>query len=599
MLDARGRSHEASSDAQVARCAVCPIPIAMKCAAFLVTTISAAVRLQLTSEESSPPLSWSPHPDDPVPLSFMEDFQHIEVPWSLADDVNGSTIQEELVKFLDKAQLGRKKKKSLLSKMRGLFRSKKEVFPKIKEPDRRAVTFLESAMKGDAKEPCQQQLGGLMKELQKACEQAWQGEEDLRRRQTCTDSVKDLFLNGQDLVETSQIPHRLMWMNGVPPETLPLVKSLEFLQKWLVKLATAKKEAILWAGFWTDPDAEDGHLHRASKETLQRFAHLTETETVHPSTKLGRMIEEFNELDQCKGELAWKLTGNFWSFASYSFVLGMKRKKQGTVIALVNKDLEGPRSLSKSVLFQHEVPTLGIAAWGLGFWSPQVILIDLKATCNKTSSMLRERLFARLSSYFRVKAQEQYFTSAEYALRSKPSWQCLDCEEGKCELGPELALHLQVLRQVQRRKDRFNQQLLEAVQWHKPVASVERLLRLNADPAAAYDADGVTPLHLATRGCQVDNARALLHHGAPTEAKTTDDENVPLMELASCHNADGPVIAQQLLLGGANASARDWEGRTALDVALQSNRAVAEVLKKAVAVAEVPRRSKSEVFGQK
>lgn len=154
-------------------------------------------------------------------------------------------------------------------------------------------------------------------------------------------------------------------------------------------------------------------------------------------------------------------------------------------------------------------------------------------------------------------------------------------------------------RQVQRRKDRFNQQLLEAVQWHKPVASVERLLRLNADPAAAYDADGVTPLHLATRGCQVDNARALLHHGAPTEAKTTDDENVPLMELASCHNADGPVIAQQLLLGGANASARDWEGRTALDVALQSNRAVAEVLKKAVAVAEVPRRSKSEVFGQK
>ena len=28
-----------------------------------------------------------------------------------------------------------------------------EVFPKIKEPDRRAVTFLESAMKGDAKAP--------------------------------------------------------------------------------------------------------------------------------------------------------------------------------------------------------------------------------------------------------------------------------------------------------------------------------------------------------------------------------------------------------------------------------------------------------------
>ena len=182
--------------------------------------------------------------------------------------------------------------------------------------------------------------------------------------------MKDLFLHGQDLlkVETSQVPQH---------EKLPLLQSLRFLEQWLVKLAklpTAKNEPVLWAGFWTDPDAEHGHLHRASKETLQRFSRLTETNTIHPSTKLGRMIEQFNELDQCKGELAWKLTGNFWSFASYSFVLGMKRKKQGTVIALVNKDLEGPRSLSKSVLFQHEVPTLGAAAWGPGLWSPQVIL---------------------------------------------------------------------------------------------------------------------------------------------------------------------------------------------------------------------------------
>ncbi|CAK9105645.1 Ankyrin-3 (ANK-3) (Ankyrin-G) [Durusdinium trenchii] len=408
-----------------------------------------------------------------------------------------------------------------------------------------------------------------------------------------------------------------MWMNGVPPETLPLVKSLEFLQKWLVKLATAKKEAILWAGFWTDPDAEDGHLHRASKETLQRFAHLTETETVHPSTKLGRMIEEFNELDQCKGELAWKLTGNFWSFASYSFVLGMKRKKQGTVIALVNKDLEGPRSLSKSVLFQHEVPTLGIAAWGLGFWSPQVILIDLKATCNKTSSMLRERLFARLSSYFHVKAHRNSFTSTEFALRSRPLWQCLDCEEGKCELGSELATHLRTLRQARKRERNLNQELCNAVHptyrnWNywrtnQPPRSVQQLLELNADPSRVFCqgfAEGDdTPLHIAVRGCQADTVRQLLASGTPTEAKNGGD-HTPLMLVAHfCNSPEGADIAEQLLQHGANASAFSYDDLVHSTTALHEftrpnvtfhqivdkfhrtrpNTAVAEVLKKHLA----------------
>ncbi|CAK9068072.1 unnamed protein product [Durusdinium trenchii] len=53
MLDACVRSHEVSNDEMTrCACAVCQIPIAMKFAAFLFATISAAARLQQTSEES-------------------------------------------------------------------------------------------------------------------------------------------------------------------------------------------------------------------------------------------------------------------------------------------------------------------------------------------------------------------------------------------------------------------------------------------------------------------------------------------------------------------------------------------------------------------
>ena len=51
MLDACVRSHEVSNDEMTrCACAVCQIPIAMKFAAFLFATISAAARLQQTSE---------------------------------------------------------------------------------------------------------------------------------------------------------------------------------------------------------------------------------------------------------------------------------------------------------------------------------------------------------------------------------------------------------------------------------------------------------------------------------------------------------------------------------------------------------------------
>lgn len=260
------------------------------------------------------------------------------------------------------------------------------------------------------------------------------------------DSAKDVFLHGKDIIAAMRVPSKLVqskW-NPVGRETLRLVQSLYFMKQWVVGLATTEKAAILWAGFWTDPDAPKGHLERSSKENLLKFARLTESQTVHPSTKLGQMIEKFDELDQCRDH---PVVANFWSFASFSFVLGMRQKHQGTVIALVNKDLTGKWRLDQSVLSQHEIPTLGIAAWALGWWSPQIILLDLKGTCSKTSPILRKRMFSDLKPWFRV---QKHFTPEEFAYRSRPTWTCIDCIEKSCSLSSVLAKNLKKLQEARR-----------------------------------------------------------------------------------------------------------------------------------------------------
>ena len=70
---------------------------------------------------------------------------------------------------------------------------------------------------------------------------------------------------------------------------------------------------------------------------------------------------------------------------SYAFVKGMRMKRQDNVVALVHKETEGERPLRESVPFQYEVPSIGLAAWGQGFWSPLVVLIDLLGICKHTS----------------------------------------------------------------------------------------------------------------------------------------------------------------------------------------------------------------------
>ena len=88
---------------------------------------------------------------------------------------------------------------------------------------------------------------------------------------------------------------------------------------------------------------------------------------MHPSTELGRMAEDNANLADCQGPIENYLKRNMWSFFSFSFVYGMREKKQDMVVALVHKEIDGERPLHESILFQHEVPTIGIASWGLGF----------------------------------------------------------------------------------------------------------------------------------------------------------------------------------------------------------------------------------------
>ena len=121
-----------------------------------------------------------------------------------------------------------------------------------------------------------------------------------------------------------------------------------------------------------------------------------------------------------------------------SFVLGMRERAQGTVIALVNKRIRGERNLSQSVLSTHEIPTVGLAAWALGFWSPKVLVVDLMGTCDETSPALQKRLLARLPPW------ATNWSPEAFAMRSRLQWQCIDCS-GACSLDEALAEHVEKL----------------------------------------------------------------------------------------------------------------------------------------------------------
>ena len=63
---------------------------------------------------------------------------------------------------------------------------------------------------------------------------------------------------GNDLIQAMRIPKKLLEESDSSfeeehPKTLRLAQSLWFLRSWFPYLAITKKDAILWAGFWTDP----------------------------------------------------------------------------------------------------------------------------------------------------------------------------------------------------------------------------------------------------------------------------------------------------------------------------------------------------------
>ena len=127
-----------------------------------------------------------------------------------------------------------------------------------------------------------------------------------------------------------------------------------------------------------------------------------------------------------------------------SFVLGMMERGQGTVVALVNKGMEGQRPLQKAVLYEHEIPTLGVAAYGLGYWSPQVLVIDLQGTCSRTSPALQRQLASRLGAWARSK-EKQCWRLQDFVRRSRLDWRCLDCSSASCVLDTPLAKQVRQL----------------------------------------------------------------------------------------------------------------------------------------------------------
>ena len=157
----------------------------------------------------------------------------------------------------------------------------------------------------------------------------------------------------------------------------------------------------------------------------------------------SQVIDSNDELKDCYKEETRQLLANMWAMASMSFVLSMMENGQGTVVALVNKGMEGERALHKAVLYEHEIPTLGVAAYGLGYWSPQVLVIDLQGTCSKTSPALQLQLASRLGAWATSK-QKKHWRLQDFVRRSHLHWRCLDCSE-TCSLDAALAKQVKQL----------------------------------------------------------------------------------------------------------------------------------------------------------
>ncbi|CAE7681471.1 mrs2 [Symbiodinium sp. CCMP2456] len=203
------------------------------------------------------------------------------------------------------------------------------------------------------------------------------------------------------------------------------------------KLAAAPHEAMLWAGFY------EGEPRGLTQKALQRFSNMVDTSIVHPSSILGKVVQKNNDLLGCRGDIGalrpcccvrggtrlidkGPIAG-FWSGASRFFVHGMASKNQSSVVAVLNKglDLDTEWSLQKSVFWNYELLQLEFEIGQNSDFRPQLLLVDLRGTCEDMTRLVMRRLTGDLEA---VKT---------WLLR-KPII-CLDCLEGHCDLDEALA----------------------------------------------------------------------------------------------------------------------------------------------------------------
>ncbi|CAE7697992.1 unnamed protein product, partial [Symbiodinium microadriaticum] len=271
--------------------------------------------------------------------------------------------------------------------------------------------------------------------------------------------------------------------------------------------------------------------------------------------------------------------------------------------------ITGERNLSQSVLSTHEIPTVGLAAWGLGFWSPKVIVVDLMGTCSQTSPALQKQLFVRLPTWAK---SMKHWSAEAFARRSRLQWQCIDCS-GACSLDDALAEHVEKLvkaKEAQDRKDQELRQVLSALAVQGAVLKLsteevglsmkqlgslatkgrfqnvkevqERTLALarNLEEDIREAERGIPELDAAARQLKV---KQLLKQNA--------DPNVPDMLgctalIYAAYKGHQEVI-EPLLSAGAQLEARDEDGHTALIwAAARDHLQVVEVLLKARAQLE-------------
>ncbi|CAE7632811.1 ANKRD27 [Symbiodinium sp. CCMP2592] len=474
---------------------------------------------------------------------------------------------------------------------------------------REVVANIRENWRSTSASTCHQQLGKVMNNFSLACQGLRPNADWLLDyyvpvlpNKTCAESIGDIFALGDDLVETLRISRNAIASLDVDDRTLRRYQALSFLRNWLVNLTRTDDQALLWAGFW-DGDPQN----RATQAKLSNFARATEHSTMHPNTFLGQAIEASQDLDACyKQATTNTLAENMWSIASMSFVLGMRDKAQGTVIALVNKQITGERNLSESVLSTHEIPTVGLAAWGLGFWSPKVILLDLMGTCYKTSPILQKQLFARLRLWAKSMTN---WSPAAFAKRSRLQWQCIDCS-GACSLDEDLAEHVQQLVKAKDEQDRKDRELRQVASpllavaeeeglnyWEELTAAHKLMGRLWNNPETRRKAQelkdfylslhmedladlrkaehAVPKLHVQARLRRVEH---LLHQNADPNAPDRHG-NTALIGAAIEGHLE---LVEPLLKAGAQLEARNDLGTTAfIYAAANGHLAIIEALRKA------------------